>query len=1078
MKNKIIRGSGGGDEPPQQHIPAEDSDTLRSKAFLRLVDLISEGEIVGLVDGDRSVYFDETPLANEDGTLNFSGVTYEGRVGTQTQDYLAGFNTVENEITVGVEIKNESGGEVIRQVTDPNINQIKVRLLVPALTSTEPSTGDVHGASVSVSLYIRPSAGSYALAATRTISGKSSGRYEVDLQAVLTGDGPWDIKMVRNTADSQSSYLQNKTFFESFTEIIDAKLKYPNSAYIGLRIDAQQFQNVPDRAYDVKLLKIQIPDNYDPETRVYTGSWGGNFQTAWSDNPAWVLYDLLVSNRYGLGDFIDATQIDKWALYEIAQYCDELVSDGFGGTEPRFTCNLMLANREEAYTILQNMASVFRGMVYWAGGSITPVADSPQDAFYLFTPSNVSQGLFNYEGASAKAKHTVALVSWNDPEDFYKLKVEYVEDPEGISTYGVQQTDLVAFGCTSRGQAHRLGKWLLYTEQFESEIVTFQTGLEGLPTRPGQIIKIADPTKAGLRMGGRISSATTGSITIDADPSGGVAGFLISALLPDGSLEERTVVGQSGRVLSVQPDFSVAPNAQSIWVLKSDEVEPQFFRVLGIKEGENSVFTVSAIRHDPQKFGVVESDLDFQSRSYSNLKAITDPPENIRVVESLYLSGADVKTKITVAWDKVDRAVSYIVRYRRDDENFLELKESQFNDQEILDAQPGMYTFQVSAINAVGKRSSATELSKEIFGKTALPSNVQGFSMIPNAGQAYLTWTRSVDLDVLVGGQIRIRHTPRIVAQQWSDGIDIVPAIAGTATSCVAPLLTGTYMAKFVDSSGNFSAEETLVITTIPYGLALNVVDTIDEDPGFSGTKTNMVVDTINGALVLADSTLWDDLPLIDSVGSIDFPGSIISSGSYDFANAIDLGGVWPSRIYSIIDLQAFDIGTVIDSRTDLIDDWSDIDGGTINDVNAELFVRTTEDDPLGSPTWTDWKRIHAGAYSFWGAQFQLRCTSDDPTHNLYIKQLEVTVDMEDRAESMGGAKLTSGAGSYAVVYPEAFFAAPSIQITAENLATGDFYQITSASKTGFTIVFKNSAGTAVSRDFYVLSKGYGRRTA
>lgn len=1074
-----IRGSGGGSDSPR--IPVESPDTLESKAFVRIVDLVSEGEIVGLVDGAKSIYLDEVPLQNDNGSYNFQGVSYETREGTQEQTYMPGFTSVDNEVTVGVEVKHGGGDPtdigIVRRITNPNVNRVRVRILIPALSETNQSNGDVVGASVTMALYLQPDGGSYTRVARRTVSGKSSGRFEVSLDTELTGDAPWNLKLVRESIDASDSYTQNKTYFESYTEIIDAKLRYPNSALVGIRFGAENFSNIPSRYYDMKLLKVRVPSNYDPETREYDGSWDGTFQVAWSDNPAWVFYDICTSDRYGLGAFLSDDQVDKWALYEIAQYCDEYVPDGFGSTEPRFTCNMMLFNREEAYTVLQNLASVFRGMTYWNAGSVTVSQDAPSDAAYLFTPANVVDGRFTYQGASAKARHTVALVSWNDPEDLYRTQVEYVEDTDGITQYGIQQTEITAFGCTSRGQAHRLGKWLLYTEQNESELVSFRTGIEGIVGRPGQIIRVADPSRAGVRRGGRISAATTTQVTIDSDFAGAASGYTLSVLLPSGAVEERTIINQSGRVLTVQPAFSTAPNPQSIWVIRSEAVEAQTFRVIGVKEESDGIFTITALRHDPDKFDIVEEDLVLEPKSYSVLTAAPDSPLNLTATETLYQSGSDVKSKATVSWDKVDRAVGYLVRYRKDESNFIDLPEQSFNDIEVLDTSAGRYTFQVCAVNAVGKKSVVSEITQDLYGKTAPPSSVSGFSMIPNAGQAYFSWTQATDLDVLVGGQVRIRHTPRIENQAWGDAIDIVPAVSGSSTSVLAPLLSGTYMAKFVDSSGNYSEDEVMIVTTVPYALALNITHTINEDPTFDGAKTNMIVDEAEEALVLSDALLIDDLEEIDSLGTIDFPGAIVSSGSYDFDNSIDLGGVWPISFSTVIDLEAFDIGNVIDSRADRIDTWEDIDGSVVNDVSAEIYLRHTDDDPAGTPDWSDWKRISAGEYSARAFEFQLRATSGNDQHNIYIRDLEVVCDMKDRALQLG--QFTSGTDpSYRVNYTDAFWETPVVAITAIALNSGDYYRITNEDETGFDIVFKNSSDAIVSRVFNVIVKGYGRQVA
>jgi predicted phage tail protein len=1073
-------------------------NSLRSRAYIQVVDLLCEGPIEGLVDGAKSIFFDEVPVASADpGELdpilrtvvngtgshdNFKGVSWDTRTGTVDQAYLEGFPQVESETDVSIEVKYGTDGErgsIVRAITNPEVDYVRVRLLFPQIVKTNISNGEAEGTSVTFGVDLQESGGDYERVITRTVSGKSLSRYEVSLKVPMTGTGPWNLRVVRDTADSTNQAIQDKLYWGSFTEVIEAKLRYPHSALIGVRFDAQNFQSIPQRGYDVKLKKIKVPSNYNPETRVYTGSWDGTFQTLWSDNPAWIFYDLVTNVRYGLGAFVPEEQVDKWALYEIAQYCDELVSDGEGGLEPRFTCSLLIDDRAEAYTVIQNLASVFRGMVYWAAGAVTLTQDSPQDAAYLFTAANVVGGKFNYQSASQKARHTVALVTWNDPADMYRPKVEYVEDQTAIAAFGIQQTEVIAVGCTSRGQAHRLGKWILYTEQNESEVVTFQVGLDGIIARPGQVIKIADPSRAGTRMGGRISAGTAGSITIDSDLDGSAIGSTLAVLMPDGSVEERTVSGQAGRVLSVSSNFSATPAVQSVWVLSSAAVEPQTFRIVTIREEDGgATFTITALRHDPQKFDHIEQGLTLEERNLTVLSYIPDAPQNLEVSESLYAaSAAEVRAKLTVSWDRVTNATGYIVRYARDDENFVELPESQFTEQDILDVKPGDYTIQVCAVTAIGKRSIESEITVEAFGKLAPPLDVENFSMVPNEGQAYLSWDLSEDLDVLIGGKVIIRHTPRTEDQAWKDAIDIIPAVAGSATAAVAPLLAGTYMVKFVDSSGNYSETEALVVTTNPEIEDLNVIDTITESPGFSGTKTDMWIDPDENALALQATTLWDDLGYIDDLGAIDYAGSIASEGTYDFDDTFDMGGVYPTRIRATIDSEAYDVGSVWDNRTALMDFWEDIDGDVVNDVNAALYFRSTEDDPGASPAWTDWKRFYTGAYTARAFQFQLRCTSGSSTHNLLIRELEVVVDMKDRTLHLG--PLTSGVGlTYRVDYAQPFREQPVVAITANALSTGDYYTITNESETGFDIVFKNSAGTTVSRAFSVIAKGYGRKVA
>lgn len=1094
MKNKPpiqkwIRGSEDDEETQGPRTPSIAPDSLRSTAYLQILDLICEGEIVGLARDSKSIYLNKTVLQNDDDSYNFKHVLWQQRKGTQNQTYIQDNPAVEREITVSAQFKYgsptsgpqpsntaQTGTAIVRTITNPEVTAVRVRISVPQLLTTNRTTGDVTGSSVSYSVWVQPDGGSYTKLLQDTISGKSSSKYERTRRVELPGTGPWLLRVQRDTADAPDTYTQNTTVFESYTEITDAKLTYPNSALIGIQIDATQFNSVPSRIYEMDLLKIQVPVNYDDVTKTYTGTWNGTFKmsTGACSNPAWVFYDLLTSDRYGLGQYIDALQIDKWALYEIGRYCDELVPDGRGSTEHRFTCNVFIPSRTEAYNLLKSLASIFRGMIYWSQGSITATQDSPKDAVYLYTPSNVVDGKFSYQGASAQAKHTVARVSWNDPSNFYETAVEYVEDEDAIREQGVIETDIVAFGCTSRGQANRLGRWLLYTEQYESETVTFSTGLDAVSGLPGNVIQIADPTKAGVRLGGRVSTATTLAVTIDDDVDTNTTGSLL-VLLPNGTLEERLIVSIVGRVVTVAAPYSLAPQSQAVWVIKSSTVEPQTFRIVAISEGENGTYSITAIRHNPSKYDFIENNLTLEIADTSDLEAAPAKPENLRVSETLYTTGTDVKSKATFGWDKVPLASNYRVSYSYNNGNTITLPVTQFNEIEIFDTQPGNYIFYVVAINSLGKVSPEASLEYEIQGKTLPPQDVQNFSMIPSHGNALLSWDRATDLDVLIGGYVRVRWTPRLTGQLWSDGIDITPAITGNSTQVVAPLLSGTYMVKFVDSTGNYSVNEKLIITTMADIHALNTVEEITEDPTFDGVMTNMMYVPDEQAITLTSSATMDDVLEIDGLGTWDFFGGIDLSGEYAFDNSLNMGGIWPFKVRVHVDLEAYDTGNFIDQRFDLIDDWDSFDGDIINALDAQVYMRTTEDDPTGSPTWTDWKKIINAEYVAWGAEFKIICTNDASNHNLFIRELAVTVDMDDRTWNSG--KLTSSTSAdYFVDFGSDFFTIPSISVTAENMATGDYYVISNTGEDGFDISFYNSGGTRVQRDFYILAKSYGLR--
>lgn len=1047
---------------------------LRSRAFARVLDLVSEGEIGGLVDGYKSVYLDGTPIQNEDGSYNFEEYFVESRNGTNGQEYISGIPAVESETNVGLEVTHAT--PLVRTVSNANVNAVRIRLRIPSLVYQK-TDGGLDGATVDMKVELQSAGGSYQTLSLPGLSftGKTTNKYERSILIPLTGSAPWSIRVSRLTADTTDIRLSNKTFWDSYTEIIEAKLRYPNAALMHVKFNSQYFQGIPTRAYDVKLLKVKVPSNYNTETRAYTGLWDGTFkdEKEWTDNPAWCFYDLLTNPRYGLGGYINADQVDKWGLYTIARYCDELVDDGFGGTEPRFSCNLYIQSRREAFNVIQDFSSIFRGMVYWSAGQIAATQDAPGDPVALFTTSNVVDGYFTYQGSSSKARHTIALVTWNDPEDQYLQKVEYVEDAEGIARYGVVETEVTAIGCTSRGQANRVGRWMLYSEQSETETVQFKTGIEGAICRPGQIIAISDPVRGGTRRGGRIVSANLSTVTIDSPVSVSGGGHTLSVLLPSGVVEKHEVASITGVSVTLVDDISEIPNDGAIWILESPNLKSQLFRVISISESEDK-FEITALAHNPDKFDLIEKGLVLQPREISTLTLKPQAPNNLTVTESLYESSAEVRVLVSLAWNTVETASSYRVSYKVDEGNYISLQETSSNTIEIRDAVAGRYSFRVQAVNSLGGAGDIAELIRDVAGKTTPPNQVQGFSLVPVAGSAYLTWNKSTDLDVLVGGTVRIRHTPDTADQSWNNAVDILPAMSGNQTSANAPLLAGTYMAKFVDSSGFSSVEPALIITSVPEAIALNVVELVDESafPGtFDGTFYS---DTVDG-LTLGSADLIDArADLIDTWEVMDVLGGVAPYGTYYFDNGVDLGGVYPSRITARIRATGYDTGEIWDFRRSDIDSWLDIDASRADSANATLYMRTTNDDPSGTPTWTEWKPFFASQYTARGYEFKMVLTSGDATHNISITELQVSIDMEDRVAGIDN--IVSGAGIYSVTFGEPFRVAPSIGITAEAMSSGDYYTITNKTASGFDIIFKNSAGTTISRTFDVLAKGYGRQ--
>ncbi len=551
MSNKDwIRGAGGG-KGGGGGAAIEDDDTLFSDSKARIIDLLSEGEIVGLLNAEKSIYLNETPLQDSAGGSNFDDVAYITREGTNSQTHIPGFAGTENSVGVGIIVTKVPPGAITETFSSTTVDAIRVIIHTPSLLDAENDKGDLHGSTVSFKIYIeKDNDGSWILAKTDSFTGKTSAKYErayrIDIPATWKSSGFTSIaiKVERTSDDASSTKIQNKIFFSSYAKIIDNKLRYPNSAIIATQVDARQFTSIPNRAYEIKGVKIKVPSNYTPYDpghcslagyrrqdrctqaggtwigtspggTLYTGSWDGTFDT---------------DDRYGLGKWLSANQMDKWSLYEIGKYCDAVdnsgnfigVDDGWGNKEARFTCNLYLQGREEAFKVLNDISSVFRGMIYWQQGQISAIQDAPKDPVMNFSDANVIDGIFTYEGTSRKQRHNVAHVTWNNPEDFYRQNVEYVEDAPGIVNANNQifSTSIVAVGCTSQGQARRVGKWVLYTERHETETVTFTTGMEGAVIRPGDLIKIADSHRAGIRYGGRIAAgSTTTTIKLDAPTS-------------------------------------------------------------------------------------------------------------------------------------------------------------------------------------------------------------------------------------------------------------------------------------------------------------------------------------------------------------------------------------------------------------------------------------------------------------------------------------------------------------------------------------------------------------------------------
>lgn len=776
------KGKGGG----SARQPVEARDSLHSVSYARVLDLISEGPIEGMVDGLQSVYLDGTPMQNSQGGMNFSGVQFDVRHGTQQQDHIAGFPASENTVGVGVELR--AGTPWVRAITRPELSAIRVTLGVNGLSKANTSNGDITGHRVAYAIDLQTNGGAWVEAVNSAFDGKTTSQYRrthrIDLPQGATS---WTVRVRRLTPNADSSTVSDATVIDSIAEVIDGKLRYPMSALAGIQVDASQFQSIPTRSYHVRGRIIRVPTNYDPATGVYTGVWDGTFKTAYSNNPAWVFYDLVTHERYGLGKQIPQQWVNKWALYQIGQYCDELVPTGRGdGMERRFTCNLYLQQAGEAYSVLRDLVGIFRGMMYWGAGAAEPVADMPRDPVYTYTQANVIDGLFTYTGSRRKDRPTTALVSYNDPADMYRQKVVYYQDDEAVARYGIKKVELTAFGCTSESQALRVAKWALLTAKRETRNVNFSVGLDGTLVAPGSIIRVADGLLAGKRIGGRIKIANATQIELDADLTA-VPGDTITVIMPDGTAQTRTIQISGGEtfftadstqytadthqltadrerkpgtstVVTVSPPFTDIPPPESVWAIESDYLKTQLFTVVSVAEAGKGVFDVHAVQHEPGKFEAIDYGTKLDDRPITVVPAKEqDAPAAVSIDSYEVVSQGISSTTVAITWDKPAEAVAYDIEWRRDNSDWVKVNRQQTPRLEIENAYSGTYVARVRAINAIEIPSLWTESAPTaVDGLLAAPPAIVGFNAAALVFGIRLKWGYQAGL--YVADHVEIRY--------------------------------------------------------------------------------------------------------------------------------------------------------------------------------------------------------------------------------------------------------------------------------------------------------------------------------
>lgn len=682
---KKSKGSGG-------YTPTTAADSLNSAAYARIVDLLSEGEIEGFPSARgytrdtpsyytamlKDIYLDRTPILRSSANpvspkttdYNFRNVTVIPRWGTQNQDHIPGFSAIENER--GVSVLVAADAPVTRSITDPDVDRIRVTLTFPALQRfTE--KGDIVGASVRYRIQISYNGSAFSTVVDQTVSGRTGDAYQRSNVITVKGAFPVQVRVVRVTPDTTDSRLQDVFNWTSYTEITDAKLRYPGSALIGLQVNSQDFNAVPARSYRVRGIKVRIPSNATVNNTngrlTYTGTWDGTFQAAaWCSDPAWCLWDLLTDCRYGFGQNIHTANLDKWAFYQASVYCNQLVPNGSGGSEPRFSCNVSIQNSTEAYKLINDMCSVFRAMPYWSAGALTVAQDRPSDPVYLFNQTNVTEEGFQYAGSSLKTRRTVAVVSYLDTEA-QEIAYEAVEDPAGIARFGVITADVTAFACTSRSQAYRVGEWLLYTEQNETETVTFKTSLDaGVAVRPGMVVAISDPLRSGVRRGGRITAAGSNYIVVDEVaatdlPTGGSPKVLVA--LSDGTVATMTVDSVSGPKITVSGTFAATPLVGGAFIYNNVSMASSTWRVLSVQEQGEAEYAITAISYNASKYNYIERGRSLVRKTYLPL-SVQAPldPQNVSSQAVSHESNGQLQTNLALSWQSDPTAAQYEIRYR------------------------------------------------------------------------------------------------------------------------------------------------------------------------------------------------------------------------------------------------------------------------------------------------------------------------------------------------------------------------------------------------------------------------------
>ena len=1109
---------------------------LSSKQSNDLIDVLSEGEIAGfhspleagLTQGTdkyniaalKDVFLDGTQVLKRtadinnltEGDFNFTreDISFEPRFGTSSQTALDTINEIESETAVGVEVTKAT--PVSRSISS-QIDKLRITIVFPSLQQFNTSDGSTNGTQVNLSIKITENNGTEHRVINGTkgaVIGKTNTQYFRDyiIKGLSALNYPITATVTRVTNDSTDTNLQNKFSWSSFTEITAEQRAYVDIAHVGLRFNAESFRSIPTRTYRISGIKVKIPHNSTVRSDgslSFSGSFNGTLKTdkEWTNDPAWVLYDILTNTRYGAS--IPETAIDKFAFYSASEYNSTLIDDGDGGTEARFSCNVNINNQKEAFELIQDLCSVMRVQAFYEAGSITISQDRPSDPVYTFNISNVTEGGFSYSNQSQKAKFTKINVGFFDMTT-QSIDYETVDDTTAQSRYGIKTQTIKSFATTSRGQASRMAKWLLFNQNNSSEIVNFSITAEaGVLVRPGQVISVADEVKQGVRRGGRIKTGiSTTQIEVDDTTSTDLVTTntaKLSVILSNGTLETKEISGISGATVTVSSAFSSVPQANSVWVIENTTLEPTTWRVVNVQEQENLTFSITAASHNSGKYAFVEDGTALPAKNFTLITKKLPAPENLSASESLIVINNKAVARLSISFAAVKGAIGYYLQYKFENGNFInqQVKGTDFDLDNITNGKFVIRVFSINAINKLSERPNEIEFTS--VGKTALPADVQNLRVETISDQLMrLRFDRSTDIDVLHGGNVVVRHSNLTNGSgTFTNSVDLIPALPGSVSETMLPAIDGEYILKFKDDGGRLSSGEASVVVVNPDPLPKLLVFNDREDtdsPPFGGTKVDCFFSAEVNGLVLGSTETLDDVADFDAISSFDFLGAVDTTdgGTYDFANILDLGVAQPLRLTRHFVTQGFYPNNLIDSRSGNIDIWTDFDAATAFDVNAKLLVATTTTAPSNGSSYQDsdftgktFNTFANGTHVGRGFKFRCEMLSFDPAQSIEIDQLGYKAELERRTEQKSNISSGTGASGLAVSFDNSFFTGasgtsvsvgsqlPSIGITANDLGGTDKFEITSISGSGFTIKFTNASNAVQDKTFSYTAVGFGR---